>query len=90
MKKESAVFAYCTRDNRVKVVDALDFKQNDDYITFKVRIDGKDYYMYYNKPTQEFFECIIDKENLCYVPHKPFHLKAQAIERVITERWGVK
>ena len=90
MTKESAVFAYCTSDNRIKVVNALDFKVDRTAITFKVHIGNKNYYVYYDKATQEFFECILDKETLCYIPHKPFHLKAKSVERVITERWSVK
>ena len=84
MKKESAVFAYYTSDNRVKVVDALDFKQNDDYITFKVRINNKDYYMLYVVSTQALLEC------KGYMRYEPSHIKAKSIERVITERWSVK
>ena len=90
MTKESVVFAYSTSNKRVKVVDAVDFKQSDNNITFKVRIDDEDYYILYDKSTQEFFECIPHKEKLYYVPYEPFHLKAISIERVITERWSVK
>lgn len=84
MTKESAVFAYCTSDNRIKVVDALDFKQNDDYITFKVRINNKDYYMLYVVSTQALLEY------KGYLGYEPSHIKVKSIERVITEHWSVK